>query len=88
MILGPGPSSVETFVSGTGFEENLGVDACRDIEGLVFERVGCCALLFESIAVRMGDLLLRDVAMSVMLGGLLLGLERRPESEGGLLDAP
>lgn len=33
MILGPGPSSVATLVIGTGLLENLGCDACREIDG-------------------------------------------------------
>ena len=33
IMLGPGPSSVATRVMGTGLEENLGWEACREREG-------------------------------------------------------
>lgn len=33
IMLGPGPSSVATRVMGTGFDENFGVEACREREG-------------------------------------------------------
>lgn len=33
MIDGPGPSSVATLVIGTGFDENFGIEECRDIAG-------------------------------------------------------